>query len=163
MVYNNKMIKSNMYTENNIILSSTRTRSRLACNFLCEKNNACSMMVVRPIDNDKVHVQCENYEIVNYYNLTSKDHFGIETWYKQEIFLKMFEGKDGTEMTTPTPCPSPFTLLNAGCYFYNVTNVLRWNKALYECSNLGPPDGTCSLGQFSGYEVSDKALLYSFL
>ena len=155
MLNSNKLIKFNMYAENNIILSSTKRRSRLACIFRCENNNACSMMVVRPTDNK---VQCENYEILNNYNLTSKDHFGIEVWYKQETFFKIFKGKDEFEMTTPSPCPSPFTLLNTGCY-YIMTGGHNWDSALYECENLVLCEDTtyaCTLGEFQSINVSNE-------
>ena len=151
------MVKSNMYAEKNVLLSSLMTKSRLACTLYCVKLNSCDMMIIKQINNDKSSnlYLCEKYEIINYYNLSSKDLFPYEVWYKQEILLKIMERKDGFEMTTFAPCPYAFTQIAGGCYYIDHAFSGDWNQAYTECVLLGG-----ALAQFQSVGVSNILRLH---
>ncbi len=143
-----------MYAEKNVLLSSLMTKSRLACTLYCVKLNSCDMILIKQINSDKNSNQylCERFEIINYYNLSSKDLFPNEVWYKQEILLKIMKGKDELEMTTVAPCPSSFYQLTGGCY-YITSSTHNWEEA-QECENIAPEYGSI-LASFQSVEVSN--------
>ncbi len=152
-LYSNRIVKSNMYAEENVLSSSLMTKSRLACMSYCAKFNSCDMMIIKQINNDNSSKSylCKNYEIVNNVDINLKD-FPDEIWYKQEILLKIMNGKDDFEVTTIAPCPLPFVQLTGGCYYITSFDVI-WEEAVDECKNIAPEYGS-TLASFRSLHVS---------
>ena len=128
--------KSNLYSEDAVLISSKLTRSNLECMTVCAKDEQCSMVTMASARNTRLYA-CNSYQVTirnNNQDVSNQSDFKV--WYK----------------TTPSTCPSPFVQLDSGCYYAEDHDGTYWNDAAHHCKSLA---GQSELAVFDDVNVSE--------
>ncbi len=118
-----EFVKSDTFSNNNILLSIKERKTAMRCLSLCAIIKRCSMVTVSLSSNS--FYLCQSYQVENDKNRTRLIHPSIEIWYRYEII--------STGGLTKS-CPEAFTIFGNRCY--SIIGPVNWDEAKTYCNDI---------------------------
>ncbi len=154
--YKEIFVKNDLYPiHGERVIPSSVSPNKVECFAICSNTDWCSMIVVslEKTSNGLILYTCNFYRITNSTNLTISDmseEIRDEIWYKTEKLDEFMHDLDDAKTTTMIEttteavadltsqgqigCPSPFILLDVGCYHSDINEMMSWNDVLAYCA-----------------------------
>ncbi len=122
-ILNDEFVKSDTFSNNNILLSVKERKTAMRCLSLCAIIKRCSMVTVSLASNN--FYLCQSYHIENDKNMTKLIQPGIEIWYRDEIT---------SNVGLTRSCPEGFTMVGNRCF--SIIGYLTWEEARDHCEGI---------------------------